>query len=152
MSTAAWKAAGALYLPTLAPVELAYVIPIDLLCRIAFQECSWRADVIDGTVKSDRGAVGMFQLEPASFPGIAIGVSWITDSHVAAQYLQGLHKRFDDWQYAVAAYDWGPGNADAYRRGMLAPMPKETSDYIAEVFRDVPIAGALLAVSGELES
>lgn len=63
-----WKDGGEEYLPYIAQMESEYGIPTDLLARIAYQECSWRTEVITGQVASPAGALGMFQLMPQFFP------------------------------------------------------------------------------------
>jgi len=138
----AWKAGGEAYLPVIATVEVKYGIPTDLLARVAFQECSWRPGVIYGSIKSSAGAVGMFQLMPQFFPGA--GVSWQADANTAGDYLADLYHQFQDWQLAIAAYNWGPGNVEKYIDGKLQVLPVETSNYVAKVFGDVPIAGSIL--------
>jgi soluble lytic murein transglycosylase-like protein len=142
-----WKDGGAAYLPQISMVESQCGIPTDLLARIAYQECSWRAEVIDGTVKSPAGAVGMFQLMPQYFPGA--GVSWMQDAETAGRYLSQLHRQFNDWQMAVAAYNWGPGNLSRYEQNPSGGLPRETKNYVAGVFTDVPVPGSLY---GSLEA
>ena len=127
--------------------ETHYGIPPDLLARIAYQECSWRNEVIDGTVKSPAGAVGMMQLMPQFFPNA--GQSIVNDISMAAQLLRNLYVRFQDWTVAVAAYNWGGGNVhkryveddNNYR---LGNYPPETQKYVTQVFGDVPMQGALV--------
>lgn len=142
-----WKSGGEAYLPFIAQVEQQQGIPTDLLARIAYQECSWRSEVIDGTVKSPAGAVGMFQLIPKFFPGA--GISWMSDTDTAGRYLVVLHQEFNDWQMAVAAYNWGPGNLRKYERNPGIGLPTETKNYVVNVFTDVPLEGALY---GSLEA
>lgn len=137
-----WKTGGEAYLATIAAAEDSYALPTDLLARIAYQECSWRPGVIDGSVKSPAGAVGMMQLMPQFFPGA--GEDWQRDVTTAAQYLSRLHSQFSDWQLAVAAYNWGPGNVVKYRADPSMGLPPETSDYVIDVFSDVPLPGAIL--------
>ena len=141
-----WLTGGLDWLPLLNGAEDTYGIPRNLLARMAFQECSWRPEVINCTVKSPAGAVGMMQLMPKYFPNA--GVSIANDIHLAAGLLAALHARFGDWQLAVAAYNWGGGNvhhemaADGVPE--LADMPLETQRYVKDVFADVPIAGVLV--------
>lgn len=140
-----WKSGGEAYLPTLSATEQTCGIPAALLARIAFQECSWRQEVIDGTVKSPAGAVGMFQLMPKFFPHA--GISWMADADTAAKYLVALHGQFDDdWTLAVAAYDWGPGDLQKWIEAGSnhEQLPNETVAYISDVFADVPVEGILL--------
>jgi soluble lytic murein transglycosylase-like protein len=137
-----WKEGGELYLPALNAVEEQFGIPHDLLARIAYQECSFRPEVISGAVKSPAGAVGMMQLMPQFFPGA--GVDWHADILTAATYLSQLHRQFLDWQLAVAAYNWGPGNVEHYENGEIHSLPQETENYVSDVFTDVPMDGALL--------
>lgn len=140
--TADWKEGGEPYLPSLAAAEVACGIPTDLLARVAFQECSWRPEIISGEVKSPAGAVGMMQLMPQYFAGA--GVSWQADIVTAAHELARLHNVFQDWQLAVAAYNWGQGNVRKYQADPSIGLPVETSDYITDVFGDVHISGAIV--------
>ena|ERR1039458_5732250 len=78
-----WKAGGENYLPVLAATEDKYAIPRDLLARMAFQECSWREEVINYAVKSSAGAIGIMQLIPRFFP--AAGLSWQSDVDIAGR-------------------------------------------------------------------
>jgi soluble lytic murein transglycosylase-like protein len=139
-----WLAGSAPYIGLLNGAEDAFGIPHNLLARIAFQESSWRAPVINGTIKSSAGAVGIMQLLPKYFPNA--GASVAADIHTAAQLLLSLYHRFDDWQLAVAAYNWGGGNVDhemATDEG-LGGMPQETQNYVTKVFSDVPVPGSLV--------
>jgi soluble lytic murein transglycosylase-like protein len=120
-----------------------------LLARLAFEESHFRPDIVSGAKRSVPGAVGLMQLLPPYFPGA--GADTVIDIHTAAQFLVGLYHRFDDWQVALAAYNWGGGNvhheyardADKY---VLADMPLETRNYVSQIIHDVPVAGALIEV------
>jgi soluble lytic murein transglycosylase-like protein len=134
---------GPKYMPLLNAAEDRYALPQNLLARMAFQESSFRTAVIAGQIKSSAGAVGIMQLEPEYFPGA--GVSPAHDIDMAGAYVAKLYQRFKDWQLAVAAYDWGPGNVDNYLHGEGAHvLPTETQNYVLDIFTDVPIAGSLL--------
>jgi len=144
--TPAWLAAGAQYLPLINGTENAFGIPANLLARVAYQECSWRPEVINCTVKSPAGAVGMFQLMPKYFPNA--GASIAADCRSAAQLLANLYKRFGDWQVALAAYNWGQGNVhhEMASDGVpeLADMPAETQNYVRDILAHVPVPGVLV--------
>ena len=84
-----WKQGGEIYLPALAAAEDSFAIPIDLLARIAFQESSWLASVVNGTRLSSAGCVGLMQLNPKFFPGA--GANWQNDIVTAGRELARLH-------------------------------------------------------------
>jgi soluble lytic murein transglycosylase-like protein len=142
MSDTNWKAGGEAYLPTIAATEIQFGIPTDLLARVAFEECSWRSGVINGTIKSRVGAVGMFQLMPQFFP--TAGFSWAEDAQTAGRYLNGLHNKFQDWQLALAAYNFGPGNIEKYLTGEISHLPFETANYVAQIVGDVSVSGSIM--------
>lgn len=81
---------------------------------------------------SSTGAVGLWQLMPATARGLGIhssrnidGRRHVADSTTAAvRYLQQLYQRFDSWPLALAAYNIGP-NAMAHR---LRKHPWKNSD------------------------
>jgi soluble lytic murein transglycosylase-like protein len=142
------------YLKLLNDAEEHYGIPTNLLVRIAYQESSFRPDVISGLVRSSAGCVGIMQLNPMYFPNA--GKSTALDISNAAQLLANLHARFRDWQLAVAAYNWGGGDlhhAIAVDGGVtLDDLPAETAAYVRAIFTDVPITGVLMpVVSGATE-
>lgn len=143
LSPGAWKTSGNApkYVPYINQVERNLGIPPDLLARMGYQESHFRDDIISGAVKSSAGAVGMFQLLPQYFP--SAGVNWQTDAYTAGSYLVQLFNQFKDWSIAVGAYNFGPGNMTKYLAGSKQ-MPNETSTYIAQVFADVPMTGALV--------
>jgi soluble lytic murein transglycosylase-like protein len=146
MSAVTWLDAAVPYLSILNAAETTYGLPHNLLARIAYQESRFRQDIISGAVKSPCGAVGIMQLLPQFFPDA--GVSVIDDINTAAQFLKSLYQRFNDWQLAVAAYNWGGGNVhheiSTDGKPTLARMPIETQNYVRQVFADVPIPGVLV--------
>lgn len=145
-----WRTEGDadMYVDVFHEAEKHYCLPTDLLFRIAYQESRFRQDIINGQTKSPVGAVGIMQLMPRYFPGA--GHSIAVDINTAAAFLASLFRRFSDWQLAVAAYNWGGGNVhhEAIIDGgsKLSHMPKETQDYVTEIFTDVPIPGILFNV------
>lgn len=133
------------YVPYINSVESDLGIPQNLLARIAYEESHFRTDIVTGATKSSAGAVGLMQLEPSSFPGKNVGANWQADVQWAGAYLVQLFDQFQDWQVAVAAYNDGPGNIDAYLAGSRS-LPLETQQYVADVIGDVPLAGSLVDV------
>ena len=78
----------------------------------------WLAEVesgFDANARSPEGAVGMFQLMPATAEDLGLSL-WPFDqrrqlepaAQAAAKYLRKLYDRFGDWRLAVAAYNSGP--------------------------------------------
>lgn len=149
------QGSGPIWVPKLEAAEVQFSIPTDLLARIAFQESSFRPGVIDGTIVSSAGALGLMQLMPQFYSSVHLPIPYTpasTQAQIieAAHFLASLYARFSDWQEAVAAYNWGAGNEhhqylvdhDQY---ILADMPTQTQNYVKQVFADVPIQGSLLA-------
>jgi membrane-bound lytic murein transglycosylase D len=142
----AWLQLGnaPMYVPYINQVEAQYGLPQNLLARVAYQESHFDPTAVNAS----SGAVGMFQLMPQFYPGA--GQNWQTDAATAAGALAGYYKTYSDWQLAIAAYNDGPGNVNSYLAGTRA-LPAETTNYVAAVFTDVPIAGSLFDVtSGQL--
>jgi hypothetical protein len=54
-------------------------------------------------------------------------------------YLARLYHRYGDWPDAIAAYNWGPGNLDAWISGGRAAhgLPLAVANYRDRVLRDV---------------
>jgi membrane-bound lytic murein transglycosylase D len=97
-------------------------------------------------------ASGIWQFMPSTGKHFGLKQTWWFDARrdvVAAtdsalDYLQKLHDEFDDWQLALAAYNWGEGNvrrAIARNRGKGLPadyasltgMPAETQNYVPKL-------------------
>ena len=79
----------------------------------------------------------MFDLEVTSYYDERSDVYKSTDA--ACQYLKSLHKMYDDWNMALAAYNCGPGNVNkAIRRSggkktyweISNFLPRETRGYV----------------------
>lgn len=111
----------------------------------------WIAEVesdFDARARSPAGAVGLFQLMPATAKDFGLHL-WPFDqrkqvdpsARAAARYLRQLHGQFDDWRLAVAAYNCGQGTVQhALRRygaqsyaGIAEHLPAETQMYVPKV-------------------
>ena len=68
-------------------------------------------------------------------------------------YLARMFRRYGSWPDAIAAYNWGPGNLDAWITGGRAAdsFPLEVERYRDRVLRDATLAqtGALMMTGGQ---
>jgi peptidoglycan DL-endopeptidase CwlO len=124
------------YVPTIESVGAQYNLPAGLLSAVAYQESDFNPNAV-----SSAGAVGMFQLMPAYYPNA--GQSWQNDAATAAGVLQQYYGQYQDWQLALAAYNWGPGNLGSC--DTLANMPAETQGYVTRISDTLQLPGSLVA-------
>ena len=115
-------------------------------------ELVWVAEVESGfnaKARSPAGAVGMFQLMPATAKHFGLTVGWLRDQRTdpersataAASYLRQLHTQFKDWRLALAAYNCGEGRVSNLMKqrkvktfDALSPyLPAETQMYVPKV-------------------
>ncbi len=103
------------------------------------------------TAQSHMRAVGIWQFIPSTGQRYGLTQDWWYDgrrdvlaaTEAALDYLQYLHKRFNDWELALAAYNWGEGavsRAITKNRKAGKPtnyesltMPKETRNYLPKL-------------------
>lgn len=96
-------------------------------------------------------AAGIWQFMPATGRDFELRQNLFRDdrrdvlasTRAALDYLQSLHRMFDDWHLALAAYNWGQGNVqralERNRRSGLAMsypalrMPDETRNYVPKL-------------------
>jgi hypothetical protein len=75
------------------------------------------------------GASGIAQIIPRWHPGVDV---WNPEESLryAARWLTRLVARYDgSYKHALAAYNWGPGNADQWD-GSRSKLPAETRHYL----------------------
>ena len=102
-----------------------YNLPVDVFTRLIGRESNFNQSAV-----SPAGAIGLGQLMPGTAAGLGV------DPHDPAQNIQGagmylrqmLNQFGGDWDKALAAYNWGPGNVS--RLG-LGQAPQETRNYVA---------------------
>ncbi len=100
---------------------------------------------------SSAKAAGMWQFMPATGKSFNLKQNMFLDergdiiksTRAALDYLQRLHYQFDDWQLALAAYNWGEGsvsraikknqNANLTTDYFSLSMPKETQNYVPKL-------------------
>lgn len=147
--TSGWQAVeqGPVWIPVINQSEQQYGIPTNLLARMAYEESHFRPEIINGTVASPAGALGILQLMPQFFNTVNVPVPYQQSDVVAqigqaAQQLASLYKTFLDWGIAVAAYNAGAGTMQNVLAG-TAPMPSETANYVSDILTDVPVSTQL---------
>lgn len=126
------------YVDAIAAAESRYGIPTNLLARLLYQESHYRPEIIDGSIASSAGALGIAQFMPATAADLGIdplNAGQAIDG--AGKYLKQLHDATGSWSLALAAYNWGLGNVQ--RKGLDA-APLETQLYVAQITGDVNVA------------
>ena len=137
-----WPKGADQFVPQLKTIFAAEGVPSALV---------WLAEVesgFDAGARSPAGALGMFQLMPATARQYGLSL-WPRDqrrqtepaAHAAAQDLRQLHDQFGDWRLAVAAYNSGAGTVQRLLKRYqttsyadIAPhLPAETQMYVPKV-------------------
>ena len=120
-------------------------------------EWVWLAEVessMNPKARSPVGAAGLFQFMPATAKRFGLKLSPDDDrlnprksARAAAKYLKILHRKFDDWPLALAAYNAGEGrvgkllkrqNANSFE-GISSALPIETQMYVPKVIAMVAL-------------
>ena len=90
------------------------------------------------------GEIGIFQVKPSTAPGYDL-TDPIQNIAAGVSYLKQMYDRYGDWRLALAGYNWGPANVDAYLAGR-ASLPSSVNDYISYVMSRAGIYNAGLGV------
>lgn len=73
--------------------------------------CQWRPD--GSVVTSSAGAIGVFQLMPATAAGLGVDPNDVSQNiQGGITYLKQLYEKYGSWPQALAAYNWGPTKVD----------------------------------------
>lgn len=108
-------------------------VPLSILTWLLWKESRYNPDIIDGTIRSPAGALGIAQFMPATADDEGIDpLDPAQAIPAAARYLARLYRSTGTWAQALAAYNWGIGNVQ--RKG-LAAAPAETRDYYTTILR-----------------
>jgi membrane-bound lytic murein transglycosylase D len=120
-------------------------LPADL-ALLPFIESAFNPQAV-----SVAAASGMWQFMPATGKDFELRQNIFRDdrrdvlasTRAALDYLAALNRRFSDWQLALAAYNWGPGNVQRaidrnLKAGLAADyaslrMPDETRNYLPKL-------------------
>jgi len=125
--------------PLFRQLEHSYAMPDGLLEAVADRESSFRHDIITCKTLGGVGEEGIMQLRPEfHMASRAERCNPRTAIPYAANYLAKNFMRFNSWDEAIAAYNWGPTNVENY--GINA-APQKTKEYVAAVTTTIGIRG-----------
>lgn len=102
---------------------------------VAMRMLSTESGGVNG-LTSSKGAAGLLQLMPGTAADLGVTDSMNVDQNLDAgyRYANQMYNKYGDWGQALAAYNWGQGNMDAYLKtgqGLKGqPMPTETIKYV----------------------
>jgi len=115
-----------------------YGIPVTLFLAQIQSESSWNPNAV-----SSGGAEGLGQLMPDTAAGLGCSDPFNPEQNLdaSAQYMQYLHDKFGDWNYALAAYNGGPNSISKGE-----PLPGWAQDYVNQVNGN--LSGSYIANNG----
>jgi soluble lytic murein transglycosylase-like protein len=126
-----WPSGSAPYQDTITGAAQQYGVPVSILAWLLWKESRYNPAIINGSIKSRVGALGIAQFMPATAADLGVNPLNSTDAiYGAARYLASLEGSTGDWTHALAAYNWGVGNVQ--RKG-LDNAPAETVDYYTTI-------------------
>ena len=108
----------------------------------------------DPNAVSPKGARGLMQLMPDTARNPGFGITPARDNssaenlRVGTEYLNAMLQKYNgNLEYALAAYNWGPGNTDKWiaQGADPAKLPAETRNYIPKVMAAMGQAPAVAA-------
>lgn len=117
-------------------------VDANLAIQVATAESGLNPNVPD----SSAGAIGVFQLEPATAAQLGVNPRDLTQNIAGGiRYLGQLLGQFaGSIPAALAAYNWGPGNlGNAMSRwgsDWVSHLPAETTAYVAKIIRNLGLS------------
>jgi len=118
------------YINALINMEKEYDMPNGILQNIAYHESRYNPNAV-----SHAGAVGIMQIHPRWHKGVNAYDPYASIKY-GAKYLQSLYDRFQNWEMALAAWNWGQGNLAKYS---YHKAPRETRNFIKNVMEGVVV-------------
>lgn len=111
-----------------------YGVAPALAIEVATAESGMNANTPD----SSAGAIGMFQLMPATAAQLGVDPrDPVQNIDGGVRYLRQMLGQFSDVAAALGAYNWGPGAVSGaiakYGADWLAHAPSETRSYVAKI-------------------
>lgn len=110
--------------------------------RLAIEVANAESQLNPNTPDSDAGAVGLFQLEPATAAELGVDPRNLEGNiRGGVMYLRQLLGKFGTVPTALAAYNWGMGRVQQaiaqWGSNFLAHAPGETKNYVAKILRNL---------------
>jgi len=118
------------YINALINMEKEYKMPNGILQNIAYHESRYNPNAV-----SHAGAIGIMQIHPRWHKGVNPYKPYESIKY-GAKYLQSLYDRFQNWEMALAAWNWGQGNLAKYSYNKA---PLETRNFIKNVMEGVVV-------------
>lgn len=135
--------------PYAAPVAEAaqrFSIPERWIWRVMHAESRGRAGAV-----SHAGAMGLMQIMPGTWASLTarhrLGSNPFeprANILAGAAYLRAMWDRYGDVRLMLAAYNAGPGRADAFAAGRRG-LPAETIAYVAKIALELRVPGEVMA-------
>jgi membrane-bound lytic murein transglycosylase D len=140
------------HLPTMMKVLNGYSIPEELV-YVVLVESRFNTRAV-----SPKGAAGCWQLMPGTARRLGLQVSKKNDerfdpiksTHAAARYLRHLHRQFNSWPLAIAAYNSGAlpvhwamryhDKENFWDMAGLRGIPSQTAAFVSKVYAAISIA------------
>lgn len=112
-------------------------VPAGLALAVATAESSMNPNAV-----SSAGAQGLFQLEPATAAqlGVTDPFDPVQSANGGTAYLAQLYAEYGNWEDALTAYNWGPGNVSKYGADAA---PASTQSYVANVLSNAGLTGEI---------
>jgi hypothetical protein len=119
-----------------------YGLPPGLAGSLAFEESTLNAHAMSTDKDGNILAVGLFQINvhigdwliEQYFPGEpeCFNIWGAMDSAIlGCAYLADLYERYNSWEIALWAYNWGPGNVENVTN--ISEIPQEVKDFAIRV-------------------
>jgi soluble lytic murein transglycosylase-like protein len=141
-----WPSGSGPYKQTIIDASDRHGVPVEILSWLLWKESRYNPAIINGTVRSPVGAMGIAQFMPATAAEELGSIEAALNPDLAipgaARYLRKLYDRTGTWAQALAAYNWGIGNVT--RKG-LEKAPKETRDYYSTILAKANTQGGVYA-------
>lgn len=106
-----------------------YGVPASLISSVIKNESAWNQNAVSIT-----GAQGLMQLEPATATSLGVTDPFDPVQNIdgGTKYLSQLFAKFQSWDLALAAYNWGPARV---QKNGYNNWPADTQAYVPRVLQ-----------------